>query len=89
MHDGGTRRRDVVSSLISKWGGTMESFYFGFGDADVYVIFDLPDVTAAAALSLAVNASGAVRLKTIPLITVAEMDKAAQSQVVYVAPGAS
>ena len=89
MHDGGTKRRAIVSALISKYGGTMESFYYGFGDADVYVIFDLPDVTSAVALSLAVNASGAVSLKTIPLISVEEMDKAAQSHVAYIAPGAA
>lgn len=66
----------------------MESFYYGFGDADVYVISDLPDMVAAAAISLAVNSSGAVNLKTVPLFTVEEMDEAAAKHVAYCAPGA-
>jgi uncharacterized protein with GYD domain len=32
--------------MIAKAGGTMESFYYAFGDADVYVIVDLPDVAS-------------------------------------------
>ena len=66
----------------------MESFYYAFGDADVYCIFDLPDVASAVALSLAVNASGAVGLKTIPLFSAEEMDEAAKKQVAYRPPGA-
>ena len=39
---GGTARRDAVGALIGSMGGKMESFYFAFGDADVYVISELP-----------------------------------------------
>src|SRR4051794_10791286 len=74
--DGGSRRRDVVSELVKKAGGTLESFYFAFGAADVYIVCDMPDVASAMAISLAVNSSGAVNLKTIPLISMEEVDSA-------------
>jgi hypothetical protein len=39
-------------------------------------------------VSLAVNAAGAVRLSTIPLITAEEIDAACKKSPVYRAPGA-
>jgi uncharacterized protein with GYD domain len=45
-------------------GGQLESFYFGFGDHDAFVVIDLPDHEAAAADALAVNASGGATVKT-------------------------
>jgi uncharacterized protein with GYD domain len=66
----------------------MESYYFAFGESDVYVVFDMPDVASAMAISLAVNSSGAVKLKTIPLISAEEMDAAAKKQIAYRPPGA-
>ncbi len=86
--EGASSRKKFVDQLIRKSGGTMESFYFGFGDADVYITCDMPDVVSAVAISLAVNASGAVHLKTVPLFTVEEMDQAAGREVGYRAPGA-
>ena len=88
VKEGGTRRREIVSELIKKSGGTMESFYFAFGGADVYIVCDMPDVASAMAISLAVNASGAVALKTIPLFSAEEMDEAGKKQVAYRPPGA-
>ena len=87
--EGGSSRRATVAELTKKSGGTMESFYFAFGDTDVYVVVDVPDVASAMAVSLAVNASGAVKIKMTPLITVEEVDLAAKKQVAYRAPGAS
>jgi uncharacterized protein with GYD domain len=89
MRDGGSKRRSVVEQMIKKSGGTLESFYFAFGDADVYIICDIPDVASAVAISLAVNASGTVDLKTVPLLSVEDIDQAARKQVGYSAPGAA
>ena len=86
--DGGSKRRAYIGDLIKKAGGTMETFYFAFGETDVYVLCDIPDIASAAAISLAVNASGAVHLRTTPLVSVDEMDQAAKKQVAYRAPGA-
>ena len=44
--------------LMRGMGGTVESFYFAFGDADVYVVDDLPDDESAAAVAFTVSAAG-------------------------------
>jgi hypothetical protein len=70
-------------------GGTVEAFYFAFGDNDVFIIGDLPDNASAAALTLRVNASGAAMCKTTVLITPEEVDEAAKKTVAYRPPGYS
>jgi uncharacterized protein with GYD domain len=87
LKDGGTGRRAAVQKAVEGLGGSIESFYFSFGDTDVYVISDLPDSTSAAALSLAVNSGGSVELQTIPLLTAEEMDEATKKSVEYRPPG--
>jgi uncharacterized protein with GYD domain len=51
------------------------------------VIADVPDNVSAAALSMTVNASGAVTAKVTPLLTAEEIDAAAKKAVRYRAPG--
>jgi uncharacterized protein with GYD domain len=87
MKEGGTGRRDTIDKLIQNMGGSMESFYFAFGDDDVYVIADLPDNSAAAAIAMAVNSTGAVRLSTVVLMTSDEVDEATRRSVDYRPPG--
>jgi len=87
LKDGGSKRRSAVEELTKALGGKLESFYFAFGESDVFVIVDVPDQASAAAVSLAVNASGAVNLKTTVLITPEEMDAATKKAVNYRAPG--
>lgn len=84
---GGTSRRDAVATMIEGLGGSLESFYFAFGGDDVYVVVDAPDNASAAAVSLAVNASGAVATQTVVLLTPDEMDAAAKLSVDYRPPG--
>jgi len=50
--------------------------YFAFGDADLYIICDVPDNISAAALSVVANQSGFVTSKIIVLMTADEMDQA-------------
>jgi uncharacterized protein with GYD domain len=88
LKDGGTRRRAAVEGAVDAVGGTLESFYFGFGSTDVYVLVDGVDASAAAAIGLTVSASGAVRTKTTVLLTPAEIDKACETTIAYRAPGA-
>ena len=56
LKEGGSKRAKVVDGLISSAGGTLEAYYFAFGDNDVYCIAEFPDEAAAAAVSLAVAA---------------------------------
>ena len=88
LKEGGSKRRAAVQKIIDAAGGTMEVFYYAYGDDDAFIIADLPDATAGLAISLAVNASGAVRLSTLPLITPEELDAASKRSVEYRAPGA-
>jgi uncharacterized protein with GYD domain len=88
LKEGGTARRAAIQKLVEGIGGKVEAFYFAFGEDDAYVITDVPDVASGLAVSLAVNASGAVRLSTIPLITPEEIDAASKKSVPYRAPGA-
>lgn len=85
---GGTARQEAVEKMLSDVGGTVESFYFAFGEGDAYVTVELPDNTTAAAVGMAVAASGMVSCKTIVLLTPAEIDRAAQTSVGYQAPQA-
>jgi uncharacterized protein with GYD domain len=87
LKDGGSKRRAEVEKVTKALGGKLESFYYAFGESDVFCIADLPDHASAAALSLAVNASGAVNLKTTVLLTAEEMDGATKKSVSYAPPG--
>jgi uncharacterized protein with GYD domain len=84
---GGSARRDAVAKAVADVGGQVESFHFAFGDDDAFVIVDLPDNISAAAIGMAVGASGAATTKTVVLLTPEEIDRAAQTQVSYRAPG--
>jgi uncharacterized protein with GYD domain len=84
---GGTSRRDAIAALAESVGGTLESFYFGFGDRDAYVLVDLPDNESAAAIALTVNATGGATVRTVALLTPEEVDAAAKRSVDYRPPG--
>jgi len=84
---GGSARREAVEKMVADLGGKIESFYFAFGHDDVFVTIDLPDNIAAAALGLAVGASGAIALRTVALLTPEEIDRASQVNVAYKKPG--
>jgi uncharacterized protein with GYD domain len=84
---GGGSRRDAVAKMAEGLGGSLESFYFAFGDTDAYVVMDLPDNRSAAAASIAVNAAGAAASEVIVLLTPEDVDAAAKLSVEYRPPG--
>ena len=86
IKEGGSSRKAEVEKLIQSVGGTLEALYFTFGDSDIMGIIDLPDNASGVALSLIVNSSGAVSVKTTPLITVEEVDTAVKLHPSYQAP---
>ena len=87
LKDGGSKRRAVAEEAIKSLGGRLEAFYFAFGETDGVLIAELPDNVSAAAVSMVVNASGAIDTKTTVLLTPEEMDKAAKKTVTYRPPG--
>jgi uncharacterized protein with GYD domain len=87
LREGGTSRRAATERALDSVGGTLESFYYAFGGTDVFIIADLPDNAAAAALSLAVSATNAISGDTVVLLTPEELDEAAKRTPDYRAPG--
>ena len=87
LKEGGTKRRDATAQAIKSLGGTQEAYYFAFGDNDFYLIAEVPDNVSAAAGSLVANASGAVKVKTVVLLTPEEVDQVAKMTVEYRPPG--
>ena len=84
---GGSARVKAATAAAESAGGTVESFYFAFGENDVYVVADFPDNAAAAALALTVGAAGGAAVKTVALLTPEEVDQAAKATVDYRPPG--
>lgn len=87
LKDGGTKRRAVVEELARSLGGSVESVYWAFGDDDFVCIAEMPDSHAAAALSLTVGASGAVRLTTTHLLSAEDVDDVIGRRAIYTPPG--
>lgn len=88
IKEGGSSRATAVRRMVEGVGGTMDLFYYAYGDADAYVVVDVPSQDAALSLSLAVNACGAVTLSMVPLISPAQLDAAARNVRASVGPGA-
>jgi uncharacterized protein with GYD domain len=80
-------RKAAVEKLFASVGGKVESVYYCFGDYDVILIADVPDGAAMAAASINACSTGLVRIKTTPLLTIAETDEAVGKKVEYHAPG--
>ncbi len=87
--DEGTSRRASVETALKKLSGKLETIYFSTGKQDVVAIVDLPDGVSATALILAINASGAVRTHTTPLLPPEEVDQAMHKLASYRAAGAA
>jgi uncharacterized protein with GYD domain len=87
LKEGGTGRLKAITTLVEGAGGKVESAYWAMGEDDFIMIADLPDVTAVAAASLTVGASGAAEVTTAELLTAAQVDEATKRRVDYRPPG--
>jgi uncharacterized protein with GYD domain len=87
MREGGTKRREALEEALSSVGGTLECFYYAFGDIDVLGVFDVPEQAGAAALSLMINSTGNVDVRLKPLMTPEDIDEAVKKTPSYRAPG--
>jgi len=87
LKEGGTSRRAAAEKAVKSVGGTMEAFYYAFGETDAYVVAEVPDQVSMAALALTISASGAVTTKTTVLMTAEELDAATRKTPSYRAPG--
>jgi len=87
LAEGGSKRRESAEQSLKSVGGTLEAFYFSFGENDFYIIVDLPDNVSTTAISLAGNLSGTFSIKTVVLITPEEVDEAVRKSVDFRPPG--
>jgi uncharacterized protein with GYD domain len=85
--EGGSARVAAATEAIEGLGGKIESFYFAFGDTDVYVVADYPDNISVAAAALTVTAGGGAKVRTVVLLTPAEVDAAVAKKTTYRPPG--
>jgi uncharacterized protein with GYD domain len=85
--DKASGRRKAVSDAIESIGGKLDAVYYAFGDHDVVVVCEMPDNVSAVALATSVSATGLVRTKTTPLLTVEETDQALAKTIKYRGPG--
>ncbi|EFL33581.1 GYD family protein [Streptomyces viridochromogenes DSM 40736] len=88
LKEGASGRREAVEQVVGGLGGRIESMYFAFGEDDLVMIVDFPDSVSMAAVSLTVKASGTVRTRATPLVTLDEIDEAVRREVTFRAAGA-
>jgi uncharacterized protein with GYD domain len=84
-------RAAIAREVAGSVGGSLESFYWMFGQYDGAVVYDLPDSRTMAAVSLAVTSSGAFsRFETHELIESSDLTAIAERAkgITYQPPGA-
>lgn len=63
-------RVEAVRPVVENLGGKLIAAYLAFGEYDVVALVQLPDNVSAAAFSMAMSSSGALKaVKTTPLMT--------------------
>ncbi len=87
LKEGGTRRKEALRKTIEGVGGTLEGFYYAFGDDDLLLIADLPDEESAMAISMFISAAGALKVTTTVLVAPETIDGAVNKNVTYRTPG--
>jgi len=85
--EGGSSRVSAATELIESLGGKLDLFYFAFGDTDAYIVADFPDNASAAAAAHTVSAGGGATVRTVVLLTPAEIDAAVSKTPTYRPPG--
>jgi uncharacterized protein with GYD domain len=85
--DKASGREKAMVTACKALGGKLDAVYYALGEDDVLVIVDLPSAVELASLTVAVGASGMLSVHTVPLLTVAEMDKALGTGSKYRPPG--
>ena len=87
LKDGGSKRRAVTDKLIKSVGGSLDAYYYAFGDTDLYLIAEFPNPAAAAAGARTATATGTVTVKPTVLLTPEDIDAAGKLTPTYSAPG--
>ena len=63
-------RREALSAIAERAGGSLLHSWLSFGDYDVVLLFEMPDNTRITSALMAAASSGAVKsIKTTPLVS--------------------
>jgi uncharacterized protein with GYD domain len=87
MEEGGSSRIEAAKQALGSVGGSLEAFYFSYGEKDFYIIVDLPDRITTTAITLAGNITGTFNINGVPLLTPEELDEAIKLSVDFRPPG--
>ena len=71
-----SRRMKKIAAMLEGAGGKLEAYYFALGEDDAIILCDMPSIEAMSAVAIAGSASGVLRTRTTPLLTVKETDQA-------------
>jgi uncharacterized protein with GYD domain len=85
-------RREAARAYIEQVGGSLQGFWYGFGEYDGFALFDAPDNVSMAGVVLAIAGGGALAsVQTTVLMTVEEtLEALAKSKSIsYRPPGES
>lgn len=83
-------RREAAKQYIESVGGTLQGFWYAFGDYDAYTLWEAPNNVSMAATTLAIAAGGALNpIQTTVLLTVEDTIEALKkaSTIKYRRPG--
>ena len=83
-------RRDAARAYIEKVGGSLQGFWYGYGEYDGYALFEAPDNVSMAAAVIAIAGGGALSsVETTVLMSVDETLEALKKagEIKYRRPG--
>jgi uncharacterized protein with GYD domain len=87
IETGAVRRAEQLAKVAEGLGGRLEALYFGMGEDDTFIIFELPDNISAAGLTKRVTASNTGHCNIMPIFTPREIDQAFANDATFLAPG--
>ena len=79
LREGGKARKEEAERITEAMGGSMEAYYWSYGEMDFFMIVDVPQAMAIK-FSLHVGASGVFNGKLTPIITVEDMEEATSTE---------
>jgi uncharacterized protein with GYD domain len=70
-------RAAAIKPMLEKMGGKLHGLWLAFGEYDIVVIAEMPDAVSAAAMSMAIGATGTMTsYRTTPLLSTSEATEA-------------
>ena len=79
LREGGKARKEEAERIAEAMGGSMEAYYWSYGEMDFFMIVDVPQAMAIK-FYLHVGASGVFNGKLTPIITVEDMEEATSTE---------